>query len=402
MPITDNIIYRLKPESGDTSPHNEIGGGSILSGGTIALVDRGSGDYAWQFSGTDSTATGVSKTLTPADAAGGMTMAVTIKVVTNPTVDFTRYIQFQKTTDPNVFMGMTQNGANAVRGRYINSGSSNTAFSGVGATEFTFVHRIKTNGASASSFESWKKTTGRVGVTPDVTGSTVVDLTNTFATLLVGGLNNVVLQIKDWIIWDRELTDTECANVADDLRGIVDAASGVTISCAIGNAVADGLIGVINQEVVVTGVVGDAIGNGSTATVTNNSDVTISCGIGGATSNGVLANIAFNITVSSLVGDGVANGSTAAITNTTQFITDIIINNTGTALANQAVYWTWFPLGRIGSLSAITSQDGTGTTSGIGRLTVTGLSQGDGLMLVSVRNTSATDDYVYYQAGTVA
>jgi len=66
------------------------------------------------------------------------------------------------------------------------------------------------------------------------------------------------------------------------------------------------------------------------------------------------------------------------------------------------VVWTWWPAGRIGAISGITPVDGTGTTEADGTLIVLGLTAGPGLLLVAVPNTSATDDAVYYEAGTVA
>lgn len=84
------------------------------------------------------------------------------------------------------------------------------------------------------------------------------------------------------------------------------------------------------------------------------------------------------------------------------FTTSVIVNNTGTVLASTAVSWTWLPLGRIGSLNAITALDGTGTTSAGGQLTATGMSAGAGILLVADLVTDATDDLVYYEAGNAA
>jgi hypothetical protein len=84
------------------------------------------------------------------------------------------------------------------------------------------------------------------------------------------------------------------------------------------------------------------------------------------------------------------------------FVTEPLINNTGTVLSNTAVVWTWWPAGRIGSIEGITAVDGTGTTESDGTLIVLGLSAGAGLLMVAVPNTAATDDAVYYEAGTVA
>jgi len=223
MALTDNIIYRLKPKAGDSTPVNEIGGGNALSGGTITLVDRGGGDYAWQFSGGDSTASGISKALTVAAAAGGLTMAITLKVVTGPSVDFTRYIQFQKTGDTNTYMGLTQNGPNKIRGRAASSGSITCDLGTVGSTELTYVLRLSTNGAGNEVLDVWEKKAGRVGTAPDFTSSTAL-VSTTLDFLVVGGSNGLVQQIKDWVIWSVEEPDTDCAAVADNLRLALDGA----------------------------------------------------------------------------------------------------------------------------------------------------------------------------------
>lgn len=82
------------------------------------------------------------------------------------------------------------------------------------------------------------------------------------------------------------------------------------------------------------------------------------------------------------------------------FTTEALINNTGTILASVSVHWSWWPAGRVGSFGAITPVEGSGTTSGAGLLTITGVPGGAGLLMVSSRVTDATDDAVYYQAGT--
>ncbi len=92
----------------------------------------------------------------------------------------------------------------------------------------------------------------------------------------------------------------------------------------------------------------------------------------------------------------------SASTLLSQYTTDAFINNTGTILAAATVHWSWFPLGRLGSLAGITPVEGSGTTSGAGVLTVTGLASGAGLLMAAIRANDATDDAVYYEAGTAA
>lgn len=117
----------------------------------------------------------------------------------------------------------------------------------------------------------------------------------------------------------------------------------------------------------------------------------------GGASVAAFASATFSITTE----DSVFSGGAVVATSGT-LVSDVLINNTGTVLASQAVHWSWLPSGRIGSLSSVTEVDGVGTTSAGGVLTVTGLTPGAGILLIAKRNTSAADDHVYYQAGTVA
>lgn len=94
---------------------------------------------------------------------------------------------------------------------------------------------------------------------------------------------------------------------------------------------------------------------------------------------------------------GYASGGSAG-----SFQTDILGNNTGSPWANTAIHWTWTASGRIGSMNGRTVTDGTGTTDANGRYLLTSVSAGAGVFMAARWVTNATDDDVYYQAGTVA
>lgn len=103
--------------------------------------------------------------------------------------------------------------------------------------------------------------------------------------------------------------------------------------------------------------------------------------------------------------DGTPNYATALTASLrtigASFTFDTMENNTTTIWKNQAVVWNWWVGGRIGSLKAITPQEGTGTIDANGVLVITAvLPTGAGLGLVAKQNTSATDDAVFLQAGT--
>lgn len=84
------------------------------------------------------------------------------------------------------------------------------------------------------------------------------------------------------------------------------------------------------------------------------------------------------------------------------FVSEKLVNNTGQVLSNISVRWSWYANGRIGALASITPVEGVGTTSAQGHLTLTGLASGPGLMVAAQWVHGATDDLVFYQAGTVA
>jgi len=67
-----------------------------------------------------------------------------------------------------------------------------------------------------------------------------------------------------------------------------------------------------------------------------------------------------------------------------------------------AIHISWLPAGRIGSLGSVTAVDRTATLGAGGTVAVAGLPVGAGIAMVTKRNTSAADDEVCYQHGTVA
>ena len=113
-----------------------------------------------------------------------------------------------------------------------------------------------------------------------------------------------------------------------------------------------------------------------------------------------------NVVVRATAADGTTTG-TAAVTvpaaaGAGSFVTEGMVNNTGQVLANTSVRWSWFPGGRIGAFAGITPVEGVATTNAQGQLTATGLATGAGLLVAAQWINSATDDVVFYQAGTVA
>ena len=113
-----------------------------------------------------------------------------------------------------------------------------------------------------------------------------------------------------------------------------------------------------------------------------------------------------NVVIRATAANGTTAGTAAvtvpAATGAGSFVTEAMVNNTGQVLSNTSVRWSWFPGGRIGAFSGITPVEGVGTTNAQGQLTATGLATGAGLLIAAQWINGATDDVVFYQAGTVS
>jgi hypothetical protein len=398
MGIAD-FVYRLKPQAGDTAPHNEVGGGHPFSGGTATLVDTGGGNYAWRFSGGAAIADIPARSWQSEVAGSGITLAIRMRVSTQPAAAFVPFITYGLDATPTngLYLGMDGT-SNGLRTRY--STDSNIPI-GSTAVERVFVLRLTPGiGGTLDKHELWLNTVGRSGTAPNSTASGNYTSRN-LSKLIINAINSAVIDARDIVVWHEELPDADCAAVADNFDAQF-TGGGTTVTCTTGDAAATGATAAIYQGATIGCSAGDAAATGSTATISNSNDVTINCNVGNASATGATATISINVTIACAVGNAVATGSTAGITNSTAFVTEPLINNTGSILANQAVVWTWFPGGRIGAMDLVTAVDGTGTTASDGTLTVTGLSSGAGILMVAIQNTSAVDDAVYYEAGTVA
>lgn len=247
MAILDGIIYRLKAEAGDVSPHNEIGAGEVLAGATFTLVDRGGGDYAWRVE------TGVASAALPAHSvigannATGLTVAATVKIVSYPATNFAPIIAF---SPDNVTLTnglhLDRESAGNLRVR-LNTGPSTSLGAHAAGVERTYVWRIETSSVNALDFlRTWFTTVGRVGTDANVSSAgTNIGGTTVCDTLCLAATDGCVLEIKDLVIWSAEKTNAECAAVADDLRGTLDAGTPSDLSgnVTLDDAVAAGTLG---------------------------------------------------------------------------------------------------------------------------------------------------------------
>jgi hypothetical protein len=101
------------------------------------------------------------------------------------------------------------------------------------------------------------------------------------------------------------------ATVGDAVANGSTASIIVSVQAGVGNAVANGSTASIYQGQTVQATIGNAVANGSTANVY--ADLTITATVGNAVANGSTASILTGVTVACTVGNAVANGSLAII-----------------------------------------------------------------------------------------
>lgn len=222
--------YRLKPQSGDSTPHDETATGADLSGGTISLVDTGGGLYGWRFSGSASTAAIVSRVLNFATTGEGVTVAARFRWNTNPTSADARLLAYGQTTDPtaNSLSFLRRGSGAADRYASMRNGGSVTFLRLPAATDIaagsgimTFVSRIKASSVASSDAHDLWWSGGGAGPGSDYNATTGVADSYTLDTLVVAPSGGEI-DIIDLLIWSEELSDADCDAVRDDIRAAVD------------------------------------------------------------------------------------------------------------------------------------------------------------------------------------
>jgi hypothetical protein len=114
----------------------------------------------------------------------------------------------------------------------------------------------------------------------------------------------------------------------------------------------------------------------------------------------------FRVRAFDAAGNRSASLFLAITTLDTSVTTSTLSNGSGTPVSSTLLRYSYFPGGRIGALSSITSIDGTVTSGSNGVCTINGLPSGSGVLMIAYYATSgtsnATTDLVYYEAITVA
>lgn len=225
MGIT-NYVYRLKPKAGDTTPVNEVGGSQALSGGTFALVDLGSGVYAWRFTGALSQAIINSKTLgvTGSTPGGGVTIAIRYSISTYPGAD-TRLLSYGAvSSDLNAAGLQLRSGGTNLQYPAFREAASTTlissAYATLGTVMRTVVIRLATNVASGTNEEvSMWHSAGGATTAPDDSGGTLLGSLGSNYVLQYLMLNPAgsTMDVRDLLVWHEELNNADCDALRDNI-----------------------------------------------------------------------------------------------------------------------------------------------------------------------------------------
>lgn len=220
-----DYVYRLKAEAGDTTPHDELAVSGDLTGGTIALVDRGGGDSAWRFSVGMAQVPIPAKALAQTTQGGGMTIAMTVRIENYGTTEYQHFFGVGPDAPPaatsSSIMSIGRSGSGNLRARF-NDQASPPVWAATTGVDHTIVETIEMNYAGTSP--------DRLVVQHDAItidgGGTTAPPGITVDTLWVQATNGVIVQVKDFVVWHEELPLVDREAMRDSgIRAVLDAAA---------------------------------------------------------------------------------------------------------------------------------------------------------------------------------
>lgn len=246
-----NFTYRLKALAGDTTPHDEKAISGDLTGGTITLVDDGTGGKAWQFAGA-ATTTIPSMTENPTAAGQGKTIAVRMAVTTYPGGSGV-YTALAACGPVELSQNSTANNLR-VR-RFVSSGAETLPIGTINTVYRTYVFKVVTAASGTLDvIKAWLDTVGRGGTSSNFTSSGGNFNSQTYSSLSLGTAT-AVIQVSDLVIWDEELSDADCVALADTgINATLDGSAAITGDLTITESTVDSLLSYSGANPNITGV----------------------------------------------------------------------------------------------------------------------------------------------------
>lgn len=339
MPITDNLIVRVAPVSGETSIKNRVDDSLFTSvSGSVSLVTEGS-EQAWLFDGVASGATSQTKSIsytTNAGAAGGgVTVAIRLKEVTHGGSNFDAVASVS--TGGGIKNGpfFGKSGAD-YRARPNNSLSAAVITGESFATTRTVVYRVTMSATTAQDYTKvWINRASRGDNNPDFSNSAGENYPNAALTLAyLECPADTQYRLLDFCVWSRELTDAECAAVADDIRGQLPVGSSTTVNATLATSHTQRFAATVNAQKQINA----SLATSHTATYTAVVAIGNSINASLATSHtaAFLATVNAQKNIAATLAASHSATFAATITTNPTITTEALKNNTGTLLASQS------------------------------------------------------------------
>lgn len=342
MAITDNLAIRIKAETGQSVITDNIASLAVNTGtGTATLVDDGTYGLLWRLTGGGKSATlsGMGEWMN----TNVTTVAMRFRVTTR-SANYTRFMIMGSNSDSGLMIG---NGGTSTGGLRIGVQVSGSTIGSVAPATYTagdvLTAVIRFTEGATDYYDGWYNTVGRSGTDPNVANTG----TNTSAyrarALLQFLTVGETLDIMDYAMWTRGLTNAEAAAVADDIRGTL-YASGST----------DGAASGAFPVVTITAPAATATGTSSGAT------------------NGASAGALPAVTVSApaATATGTTSGAgTVSIPPITDFGTRTVLKNVPNIVAD---FYDLSTKALVVSVTGITSNSSTGAATAVSASLVAG------------------------------
>jgi len=377
MALTDNLVIKVKAESGQSVITDSLSSATFSGAGTAALVNDGTYGYLWRITGGALSAALSGMGNWTETGAKTTTLAARFRV-TNRASNYTRFIQIGTDANNGIFFGNAGSASGSMREGVCIAGSSVSTPAVLTYTTgdvVTLVMTFTETNSASDPISAWKGTTGRSGAAADATSSVAVSTATRAIAAAVLTVATETLDLLNLAYWTRGLSNAEAASVADNIGQLwvtatdgagtgAPAASSATSpsATASGTTVSNGSAsGAPSSPAMVApsaSASGTTVINGYASGVfVASSAVSPSASASGTSDgngSGVGAPAAANFAPpsASAVGTYVANGTgvgapvaisastpSASATGTTAsagtFSTPVLKNNTGTVLANE-------------------------------------------------------------------
>ena len=311
MALLDNLVLRVKAEAGQTVITDNVNGFLWNGGtGTTELYDDPTYGLMWRTANGTQIAT-LSGLPDWSAAAAGVTVETTFvcRFRFANRASYTKQIEYGQNNDSAIGIGNAGTATGALRVGVANlSNFQNPVLPPyTNTTVVTFVCRMRILQGGPSYTDLWVGTSGRAGTTPDYATTYSTGVYNRPAIMSkFETAGTAPLDILDYAVFTRGLTDAEAAALADDPRGLLYPSAGGTDATA-PSATLTGTA-TLTPGSATGGVSGDAVAPGAALTGT----ATLTPGAASGTQNASAPGAALTGTASLAPGAAVASSPHAS------------------------------------------------------------------------------------------